>query len=221
MTDKTPQAAQDRTANGRHAVPTKCVHCKEPMSQPLLCDNCESLNPLPSFVDYFELMGVPRRYQVDAALLHDRYINLSRHSHPDFHAEDKPEVLSLAMTVSAAVNEAYRTLSDPIRRAGYLLELHGGPSSAGDKSVPEGFLNTMVMMQEELQDALATADDKEKKRLHDVLLTQRDGLLRRVEGLFAQLEDASSCEATRQQQLHEIRKQLNAVAFVRKMLTQV
>ena len=194
---------------------------KEPMSQPLLCDNCESLNPLPSFVDYFELLGMPRRYQVDASQLHESYINLSRHSHPDFHAEDKPEVLSLAMTVSAAVNEAYRTLADPFRRAAYLLELHGGPSSAGDKSVPEGFLNTMVMMQEELQDALAAGDEKAKQRLRDVLVTQRDGLLRRVENLFAQLEDASSCEATRQRELHEIRKQLNAVAFVRKMLTRI
>ena len=122
--------------NTNKAVLTKCTHCKHEMSQPLLCDHCETLNPLPSFMDFFQLMGLPRRFEIDLKTLHEKYITLSRHSHPDFHAEDEPDVMALAMTVAAAVNEAYRTLSDPIRRAGYLLELLGGPASAQDKSVP-------------------------------------------------------------------------------------
>jgi molecular chaperone HscB len=191
------------------------------MSQPLLCDRCETLNPLPTFMDYFQLMGLPRRFGIDLKALHENYITLSRHSHPDFHVEEQPEVVSLAMTVSAAVNEAYRTLSDPIRRAGYLLELQGGPASAQDKSVPDGFLNTMLMIQEEVEDARAAADPAAKERLKQVLLTQREGLMKSVERLFAELEEASGCEATRQQQLHEIREQLNAVSFVRKSLSQL
>jgi molecular chaperone HscB len=170
-------------------------------------------------MDYFALLGLPRTYQLDQAALHESYIALSRHSHPDFHSHDKPEVKALAMSVSAAVNEAYRTLSDPVRRAGYLLELLGGPSSAQDKSVPEGFLNTMMMMQEELADALAAGDQKGQQRIRQVLSTQREGLLKRVQGLFGELEAASSCEATRQDLLHEIRKQLNAIAYVKKMMS--
>ncbi len=207
--------------NTNKAVLTKCTHCKHEMSQPLLCDHCETLNPLPSFMDFFQLMGLPRRFEIDLKTLHEKYITLSRHSHPDFHAEDEPDVMALAMTVAAAVNEAYRTLSDPIRRAGYLLELLGGPASAQDKSVPGGFLNTMLMLQEELEDARVAADAAAKARLKQVLLTQRDGLLKSVERLFADLEAAAACEATRQQQLHEIREQLNAVSFVRKSLSQL
>jgi molecular chaperone HscB len=201
------------------ALPAKCVHCDRPMNQPLLCDWCQTLHPVPSVLDHFGLLGLPRRFDVDLQLLHERYVALSRHSHPDFHANDPPEVLALSQSVSAAVNEAYRVLTDPVRRAGYLLELLGGLSSAQDKSVPDGFLPTMVMLQEELQEAKAAGKQGELERLGGVLRTQQAGLMNRVAGLFDQLDQAVACEATRQDLLHQIRRQLNAVAYVKKTLS--
>lgn len=201
------------------AVLAKCVHCKQEMHQPLLCDACASLNPLPAVTDHFTLLGMERRFDLDAAALHEKYVALSRHTHPDYHNNDSPEVRMLALQVSSAVNDAYRTLADPVRRAGYLLELLGGPATAADKSVPEGFLSTVMMLQEELQDAKAARDSSALARLKDVLKNQQEGLMRGVSELFAQIDSASSCEATRQSLLHEIRQQLNAVAYVRKMLS--
>jgi molecular chaperone HscB len=201
------------------AVLAKCVHCKQVMHQPVLCDACAGLNPLPAVADHFTLLGLPRRFDVDAAALHAKYVALSRHSHPDYHSNDAPEVRMLALQVSSAVNNAYRTLSDPVRRAGYLLELLGGPAMSADKSVPDGFLGTVMMLQEELQDAKAAGDAAALARLKDVLKNQQDGLMRRVEALFADIFSAASCEATLQSLLHDIRRQLNAVAYVRKMLS--
>ena len=203
------------------ALPAKCAHCSWELSTPFFCDYCETLNPNSGVADHFHLFGLPRRYDIDEKSLHDSYIALSRHAHPDYHVEDAPEVQSLSMTVSSQVNQAFRTLSDPVRRAAYLLELLGGPSSADDKSVPEGFLETMMMMQEELQDARAAADEEALGRLGNVLRTQQDGLMKRVAGLYAELDEAVPCEATRQDLLHQLRKQLNAVAYVRKLLSQV
>jgi molecular chaperone HscB len=189
------------------------------MTQPVLCDSCASLNPLPAVTDHFALLGLPRRFELDEKLLHERYVALSRHSHPDFHANDDPEVRMLALQVSSSVNDAYRTLSDPVLRAGYLLGLLGGSSMAQEKSVPEGFLSSIMMLQEEFQDAKAAGDAKTLGDLGEVLRNQKEGFLRRVRTAFEQLDSASACEAARQDVLHEIRQLLNAVAYVRKMMT--
>jgi hypothetical protein len=50
-----------------------------------------------------------------------------------------------------------------------------------------------------------------------VLKTQHDGLIRRIGGLFADLAGAASCQAVRNDLLGEIRRQLNAVSYVRKL----
>ena len=201
--------------------PAKCKHCDKPMSTPLVCDYCKAVNPIPSVTDYFALLGVPRRFDIDGEELHRKFVALNRHAHPDYHAEESPEVQQLSLTVSAAVNDAYRTLKDPATRAAYLLELLGGKSSAEDKSVPEGFLPTMMMMQEEIADAAQTGAGSELGRLRRVLQTQHDGLLRRIAALFGECEDAVGCEAMRIDRLREIRKQINAVSYVRKLLSQV
>jgi len=204
-----------------HVMPVKCSHCHRPMQTPLFCDYCETLNPAVGVTDHFQLLGLPRRFDIDEQALHERYVALSRHAHPDFHSQDTPEVQGLSITVSSALNEAYRTLSDPVRRAGYLLELLGGPASSDDKSVPDGFLETMMMMQEDVAEATAGGDAGELARLREVLQTQQGGLMRRIAGLYAELVEAAGCEAVRQDTLGEIRRQLNAAAYVRKLLSQV
>ena len=77
------------------------------------------------------------------------------------------------------------------------------------------------MMQEELQDARAVSDTGKIARLRQVLQTQHDGLMRGVTERFTQLDDAVACEATRQDLLADIRRQLNAVAYVQKLLSQL
>ena len=79
----------------------------------------------------------------------------------------------------------------------------------------------MMMMQEELADAKAAGTDAQLARLGEVLQTQHDGLIKRISGLFADMEPAVACEAVRKGLLGEIRKQLNAVSYVRKLLSQL
>ncbi len=203
-------------------LPAKCTRCEKPMSTPLVCDYCHSLFPgAAAASDYFALLGVPRRFDLDEQELHRRFLALNRHAHPDYHVGDSPEVQQLSLQVSATVNDGYRTLNDPAARGAYLLELLGGKSSAEDKSVPDGFLPTMMMMQEEIEDARNTDGEDELAKLGDVLQTQHDGLIHRIAGLFADFEPAAACEAVRQDLLDEIRKQLNAVSYVKKLLSQI
>lgn len=206
--------------NEQQAVPTKCKQCSKPMSTPVVCDYCHAVNPTAAtLTDHFTLLGLPRQFDIDPEVLHRKYLELNRHAHPDFHAGDSPDVQELHLRVSAAVNDAYRTLKDSASRAGYLLELLGGRSSADDKTVPDGFLETMMMMQEEIAESNATEADR--RRIGVVLRTQHDGLMCRIATLFDECRQAVACEAVRTDLLGEIRKQLNAVSYVKKLLSQL
>jgi len=207
------------TDQGEQAVPAKCRKCDKPMSSPLVCDYCKDVNAAAIGADYFAMLGLPQQFELDENELRDKYVSLSRHAHPDLHVGDTAAVQKLHLRVSAALNDAYSTLKDPARRAEYLLELLGGKSSAQDKSVPDGFLGTMMMMQEEVADARGGENEAELERLRKVLQTQHDGLLRRIAGLFGELDQAVGCEAVRAGLLGEIRKQLNAVSYVKKLLS--
>ena len=106
------------------ALPTKCTHCDKPKSTPLVCDYCHSLFPQEAAVsDYFAMLGVPRTFDLDEEALRQKFLALSRHAHPDFHTDDAPEVRDLSLRVSATINDAYRTLTDPAARGAYLLPL--------------------------------------------------------------------------------------------------
>ena len=136
------------------ATPVKCTHCDKPMTTPVVCDYCHTIGPEAAVADHFALLDLPRRFDLDAAEIHRKFLALSRHAHPDFHAGDTPEVQQLHLQVSAALNQAYRTLKDPAARASYLLALFGGKSSADDKSVPDGFLGAMMAVLHETGHAM-------------------------------------------------------------------
>ncbi|HHH76582.1 MAG TPA: Fe-S protein assembly co-chaperone HscB [Phycisphaerae bacterium] len=199
--------------------PAKCSQCNKPISTPLVCDYCSAPQELTGAEDYYEMLSMPRSFDMDLKELRRKFLSLNRHAHPDYHTADSPEVRSLSLRVSATINNAYRTLLDPAARAGYLLELLGGKSSANDKSVPDGFLETMMMMQEELHQAIEKSDERELARLGDVLKNQHDGLLAKIAETFATFQQDLPCKAMREESLDELRKQVNAVAYVRKLQT--
>ena len=206
--------------SSRSAVPTKCAKCSKAMSTPLVCDYCHALNPAGAEVDYFTLLGLPQRFDLSAEEVRKSFRALNRHAHPDFHGNDTPEVQALSLRLSANVNDAFRILSDPANRANYLLEVLGGPSLTVDKSVPDGFLGTMMMMQEEIADSAESGNTAELPRIREVLQTQHDGLMNRIIGLFEEYQKSVDCEAVRQDLLGQIRRQLNAVSYVKKLLSQ-
>jgi len=206
-------------ADDVQAVPAKCVACDHELQAPVVCDYCHSLNPISGPTDYFALLGVPRRFDLDADDLRGRYLALNRHAHPDFHTNDDPAVRDLSLTVASALNDAYRALSEPISRAEYLLTLLGGRPSAEDKSTPDGFLVEMAALQEELYDAKAESDDETRSQMAAELTARLDKRVARVAELFGGFDTQVGCEAIRQSELDRIRRELNAISYVRKLLS--
>lgn len=75
--------------------------------------------------NYFALFGLPRHLNIDTAALEKAFYAQSRKLHPDRFASRPAAEQEAALAASSRLNDAYRTLRDPIARTEYLLELEG------------------------------------------------------------------------------------------------
>lgn len=109
--------------------------------------------------DDFELFGMPRRFEQDAAQLDARWKELQRQAHPDRFAVQGAAAQRVAMQWSVRINEAYRRLQEPLARAAYLCELGGAPVQAEDNTaMPAAFLMQQMEWREALDDAASEQD---------------------------------------------------------------
>jgi molecular chaperone HscB len=75
--------------------------------------------------DYFTLFTLPQHLHLDLAALEKAFYAQSRKLHPDRFASQPPAAQQAALSASSQLNDAYRTLRDPILRTEYLLSLQG------------------------------------------------------------------------------------------------
>src|SRR6266404_8033454 len=102
-----------------------CERATEPAPGEATCLYCGALLPVDLAADYFSVFGLPRGYHLDVAALEARYRELTRKLHPDRFAKADPRERRASLGRSVQLNEAWRTLKDPIKRAEYLLRLLG------------------------------------------------------------------------------------------------
>ncbi len=88
------------------------------------CQSCGKVQP-PAPVDYFTFFGLPRKLNVDVGALERDFYDLSRKLHPDLNARADSKEQEWVLEQSSRLNDAYRTLKDPIKRTQYLLFLEG------------------------------------------------------------------------------------------------
>jgi molecular chaperone HscB len=116
---------------------------------------------------HFDLFGLPLKFSVDGAALERSYREIQSKVHPDrfAHAGDAERRASLQWTTR--VNEAYRTLKDPVQRAKHLLELQGvDVAFENNTAMPPDFLVQQMEIREALEDAKdAAALDALRKNL--------------------------------------------------------
>lgn len=116
---------------------------------------------------YFDLFGLPPAFAVEADALERSYLEIQSRVHPDrfAHAGDAERRASLQWTTR--VNEAYRTLKDPVQRARHLLDLHGvDVAFETNTAMPADFLAQQMELREALEEAKSAASlDEMRKRL--------------------------------------------------------
>lgn len=104
--------------------------------------------------DFFRLFGLSARFQLDAALLDQRFRALQAQIHPDKFAHLSEAERRMSMQWATYVNEAYQTLRSPLGRARYLLKLHGvDTQEETNTAMPVDFLIEQMEWREAVQDA--------------------------------------------------------------------
>ncbi|WP_428662307.1 Fe-S protein assembly co-chaperone HscB [Reyranella sp.] len=105
-------------------------------------------------MDHFARLGLPAALDLDAGALDKAYFAQQRLWHPDRFVAKPPEERAKASAAAAALNDAYRTLKDPLARAVYLAELKGVEMPADGKTIddPELLMEAMET-REELHEA--------------------------------------------------------------------
>ena len=107
------------------STPAFCWSCGEPIpaGQPF-CLACARVQP-PQPSTYFGMFGLPVRLNIDLAALEKHFYHYSRKLHPDRHARASAEEQAWSLVQGSLLNDAYRTLKEPVERTRYLLTLEG------------------------------------------------------------------------------------------------
>ncbi|MGP8185253.1 MAG: Fe-S protein assembly co-chaperone HscB [Terracidiphilus sp.] len=132
------------------AVPIACWSCSIGHNDStLFCPHCSKIQPPPGG-DFFSVFGLEPRLNLDLPALEHEFHRLSRKLHPDrfARAEENEKQWSLADT--ALLNDAYRTLKDPLRRTEYLLKLEGAETVADHETKEEKSVRTPADLLEEV-----------------------------------------------------------------------
>ena len=75
--------------------------------------------------NFFTLLKIPEAFVIDLERLDQHYQDIQKEIHPDRFASFDDETKLESIKKTAQVNDAYQTLKSPIRRAEYMLQLHG------------------------------------------------------------------------------------------------
>jgi molecular chaperone HscB len=104
--------------------------------------------------NYFDLLGLAKRYALDPAELERAYLALQQVVHPDRFAGAGDTQKRLALQLAGQVNQAHQVLKKPSSRAGYLCELAGvDVGLENNTSMPRDFLMLQMEWRETLEEA--------------------------------------------------------------------
>lgn len=105
-------------------------------------------------MDHFARLGLPPALDIEPAALDRAYFAQQRQWHPDRFVGKPPAERAKASVEAASVNDAYRTLKDPLARAFYLAALKGVELPGDGKTIDDPDLLMEAMeAREELHEA--------------------------------------------------------------------
>ena len=176
------------------AVPVACWSCSIGHNDiTLFCPHCSKIQPPPGG-DYFSVFGMEPKLNLDLAELEHEFHRLSRKLHPDRFARAQENEKEWSLADTALLNDAYRTIKDPLRRTEYLLKLQGaeiGEENAGkdrkDPSrVPADLLEEVFELNMQLEEMRANRKmDEQDQALEASLVAAKD----KFDGLLAAVDE--------------------------------
>src|SRR6202162_3053458 len=156
------------------------------------CESCGKVQP-PVPVDYFTFFGLPAKLNVNVAALEKSFYELSRKLHPDLNARAGTREQEWSMEQSSLLNDAYRTLKDPIKRTEYLLHLEGVELEEQSKNATEqarstGEVKKQIVPPDLLEEVFELNMQLEEARMNKKMGENDPALLKDLEAQKTQFE---------------------------------
>ncbi len=191
------------------------------------------MRQLPQESDYFALFEIPRKLWLEMGALEQKFLQLSWKLHPDNFVNASAEERELSLKRSSELNDAYRTLRDPVARIEYLLAIEGSRKEGENKQqAPANLLEEVFELNEsldELREAQAAEADTGtlKHRLEaagkafQVKLDEVDNQLRDSAREWDKSLDAKTGGPARQQLMDQLNDLLNRRSYIRNLVLNV
>lgn len=165
--------------------------------------------------DPFETLGVDARFDLDPRALEQRHRDLSRALHPDRYAGAPAAERRMSLSRAVDVNEAFRALRDPIRRAEALLRKAGALAAEGaEPKASPALLMEMMEVREELAEARKAKDLVRVGKL-------AEGMRAREQAVLAQIGRAFEAAAGELEKSKAILPALGELRYLRRFLDEV
>ena len=211
--------------------PLICWNCHERTLGTHFCPGCGKLLQLPQAVDYFALFEMPRKLWVEMNGLEQKFLQLSWKLHPDNFVNATEQEREFSLKRSSELNDAYRTLRDPVARVEYLLGIEGARKDGEHKQhAPPELLEEVFELNEsldELREAKASGDDL--AALRSRLESAEKSFQEKLCEVDAQLQAAArewdaalqDDHATRKKIMAQLNELLNRRSYIRNLVTNV
>lgn len=155
-------------------------------------------------MNYFQLFKLPVAYELNIDALAHTYRTLQKQYHPDNFATALEQDKIKAVQKTAQINDAYRTLKDPILRAEYLLKIQSNIDIDEEKNIQDA---PFLMQQIELHEALQDAQDFDAlDALNDKVQSKQQEWLNQLESHLAE------------QNIEQVTLYLIRLRFIRRLL---
>jgi molecular chaperone HscB len=211
--------------------PLVCGSCHERTLGTHFCSSCGKLLQLPQAVDYFALFEMPRNLWIEMNGLEQKFLQLSWKLHPDNFVNATEQERELSLKHSSELNDAYRTLRDPVARVEYLLGIEGARKEGEHKQqAPPELLEEVFELNEsldELREARSSGGDLEelKARLESAEKNFQAKLIEvdaELQAAAREWDAALTAEAAKRKiimtRLNEL---LNRRSYIRNLVTNV
>lgn len=217
-------------SEAKTGIPVMCWSCSAALESPTFCGACRRIQPLPPETDYFAMLGVPRKLGLDAAELEQRFHQWSWKLHPDHFVRATEYERNLSLARSSQLNDAYRTLRDPITRLEYLLAQEGMRKEGQNKQqAPPELLEEVFALNESLDELRAARRaGGEVAGVRDRLQAAQGHLEEKLGQLDAALGQASAewdaapaAGAERQKLMAQMNDLLNRRSYIRNLVQNV
>src|SRR5437762_13675184 len=214
-------------------APLVCWNCHERTLGTVFCSSCGKLLELPQGIDYFALFEMPRRLWVGMSSLEQKFLQLSWKLHPDNFVNASEQERELSLERSSELNDAYRTLREPVARVEYLLAIEGERKEGEKKQqAPPELLEEVFELNEsldELREAKAEGADVAALRARlQAAETNFGGKLAEVDQQMQATAkdwdaavDSEADEAAQKKIMTRLNEHLNRRAYIRNLVVSV